>query len=234
MHYPRIGITMYGRNDAGEFPIPANYVEAVLRADGLPLVIPPGDLNLDATYASVDALVFAGGGDIDPARYGGESHDAIYKIDHDRDELELSLAGKALDEGMPILAICRGVQVITVALGGTLHAHVPDRFGEDVTHRAPPLDPIPHPIRIAQDSRVAAVLGATACEPMSWHHQAVDRLPDSFRPVAWAPDDVVEAIESPDYPNLLALQWHPEVTAHKDPQQQRVFDWVVAQARSGK
>ena len=146
--------------------------------------------------------------------------------------MELSLALKALEEDMPILAICRGIQIINVALGGTLHAHLPDQFGGEVIHRAPPLNPIPHPIRIDAESRVATVLGATSCEPMSWHHQAADRLPATFKPVAWAPDGVVEAIESPDYPNLLALQWHPEITADRDPVQQRLFDWVVARAKA--
>jgi putative glutamine amidotransferase len=233
MDYPRIGITMYGRNQAGEFPVPANYVEAVLRADGLPLLIPPGEQKADAFLRSIDGLLFTGGGDIDPARYGGNGHDAVYMVNRDRDQLELSMAKLALAQGLPILAVCRGIQVINVSLGGTLFSHLPEVFGDSVSHRFPPREPVPHRLRLEAGSRTSEILGVTECEAMSWHHQAIDRLGDSLRPVGWAPDEVVEAVQIDDNPNLLALQWHPELTADRDPVQQRPFTWLVERARKG-
>lgn len=234
MKHPRIGITTYGRNQADEFPLPANYVDAVLRSGGLPLLIPPGRQGAEAVLGVVDGLLLTGGGDIDHRRYGGRVHDTLYMVDHDRDGLELALAEAAIDRGVPLLAICRGVQIVNVMLGGSLFPHVPDVFGGLVDHRLPPREPVVHPLRLAPGSWTAEVLEVTECEAMSWHHQAIDRPGPGLTPVAWAPDDVVEAVEMSANPNLLALQWHPELTAHRDPIQQRPFDWLVERSKEGE
>lgn len=193
----------------------------------MPLLIPPGETRTGVVLESIDALVLAGGGDIDPAVYGGTMHETVYMTDPERDEMELALTRAALDARMPMLAICRGIQVVNVALGGTVHAHLPDVFGEAVNHRLPPREPVLHPVRLEPGCRTAAVLGVTECEPMSWHHQAIDQLAPSLTVVAWAPDDVPEAIEIEGHEQVLAVQWHPEETAETDPIQQKLFNWLA-------
>lgn len=224
---PLIGLTTYGRNESGDFLLPTNYVEAVRRAGGLALLIPPGETRTDAVLDSIDGLVLTGGGDIDPSKSGCQKHDMVYMTDTDRDRLELDLAGGALERKVPLLAICRGIQILNVLLGGTVHAHIPDQFGQATDHRLPPREPVPHPVQIDPGSRTAEILGVTETQPMSWHHQAIDRLASSARIVARAPDGVPEAIEIEGNENVLALQWHPEVTADSDPVQQKPFEWLV-------
>lgn len=230
---PRIGITTYAVNDHGEIPLPHQYVTSVRRAGGVPLLIAPGETHLDRLLDSLDAFVVAGGGDICPRRYGGRDHETIYSVDAERDEFELRLIAELHARRTPTLAICRGLQIVNVALGGTLHAHLPDVVGETVAHRAPPRRPIPHAVQLVPDSRLAAVLDAhdLRLEAMSWHHQAVDRAGRSCRVVAVADDGVVEAIETDEWPELIAVQWHPELTSHEDAAQQRLFDELVRQAR---
>jgi putative glutamine amidotransferase len=121
--------------------------------------------------------------------------------------------------------------VLNVALGGSLHLHVPDVFGESVTHRLPPREPVPHAISVDADSKLARIIGAIEIEPMSWHHQAIDRLGKALRVAALAPDGVVEALEHENHPSLIAVQWHPELTAMTDPGQAALFDAFVAAAR---
>jgi putative glutamine amidotransferase len=138
---------------------------------------------------------------------------------------------------MPTLGICRGLQVLNVALGGSLVEHLPDEVGEVITHRNPPPGHAQissyalHPLRVDEASRLAAILGMTQVEPASWHHQAVRRVADGLQVVARADDGTVEAAELVDHPWLLAVQWHPEITAADDPAQQRLFDAFVAAAR---
>jgi putative glutamine amidotransferase len=224
---PRIGLPTYGRNQDNRFSLPVEYVECVRRAGGSPVLLPPGEGDLAAWLASIDALVLPGGGDVDPARYGGAPHAANYGIDAARDADEIALARHAVAERMPLLAICRGMQVLNVAFGGTLIAHVPDRVGERVPHRAEKQRSVPHAVAIAPGSRLADVLGLTQATAASSHHQAVDEVAAQFTVVAHAPDGIVEAMELPGHPFLLAVQWHPEMTAAKDSVQQRLFDALV-------
>jgi putative glutamine amidotransferase len=230
MHPPVIGITTYGRDERGHFPLPAEYVAAVRRAGGLPLLIPPLQ-DLAVAYLEVlDGLVLAGGGDISPGSYGGASHETLYAVDEDRDRLEIALARAAVARRMPVLAICRGMQILNVALGGTLIEHLPDTVGERVAHRLPPREPVPHAVRVQPGSRLATILGATELQPMSWHHQGVRRLAPGLKPIAFAPDETIEAVELAGHTELIAVQWHPELTAQEDPAQQRLFDTLVADA----
>jgi putative glutamine amidotransferase len=224
---PRIGITTYAANSNGDIPLPHQYVSSIRRAGGIPLLIAPGEPHLDALLDTLDGCILAGGGDICPSRYGGRSHETIYMVDVERDESELRLAAELLTRRLPTLAICRGLQVLNVALGGTLHPHLPDVVGETVAHRAPPRLPTPHPVRLRSDSRLADILQATEVMCVSWHHQAVERPGRGCRPVAEAPDGVVEAVEIDERPELIAIQWHPELSSHADPVQQRLFDELI-------
>lgn len=227
-HRPIIGLSTYGIAHAEGFNIPAEYVQAVLRAGGLPLLLPTAAVDPVAPWLEkIQGLVLIGGGDIDPARYGADAHDTIYNLDADRDTCEFELARQALDIRMPLLAICRGMQVINVMRGGSLHRHLPEVVGEQVAHRKPPRETTLHAVEVAAGAHIAAAMGSNRVDIVSWHHQAVSRLGEGLRPVAWAADGVVEALELDGYPSLLAVQWHPELSAADDPAQQGLFDRLV-------
>ncbi|MDH3377128.1 MAG: gamma-glutamyl-gamma-aminobutyrate hydrolase family protein [Gammaproteobacteria bacterium] len=230
-----IGVTTYGRSEDGKFSLPGDYIDAVRRAGGIPVLLPPGEAQRDALFDRLDGLVLAGGGDIAPAEYGSAGHATIYMVDPERDASELYLAKRAVDAQLPTLAICRGLQIVNVAYGGTLHENVSDQYGESVVHRAPPRHATPHRVRVNANSRLAAVTRDTEFTCQSWHHQAVKNLAADFEPAAHADDGLIEAIESPRFPHLLCVQWHPELTAAEDPIQQRLFKQLVvdAQQRGG-
>ena len=228
---PIIGLSTYGIAHADGFNIPAEYVQAVLRAGGLPLLLPPASFDaIERWLEKIQGLVLIGGGDIDPARYGAASHDTVYNLDADRDRCEFALARAALKNRMPLLAICRGMQVVNVVRGGTLHRHLPEVFGESVAHRRPPRETTRHPVQVEADAHIVQAMGASQVTIVSWHHQAVGRLGKGLRPVAWAEDGVIEAMELDGNPNLLAVQWHPELSAAEDPTQQGLFDRLVVLA----
>jgi putative glutamine amidotransferase len=190
-------------------------------------VLPAVEGEIPEALDAVDALILPGGGDIDPAHYGGMRHDANYGISAERDGFELALARAALARrDLPILSICRGMQLLNVALGGDLVSHIPDHFGHRVAHRHPELRPVVHPVRIEPTSRLAAVLGETELSVHSVHHQAVGRLGAGLRAVAWSPDGVVEAVESDRYPFLIGIQWHPELAALDD-ERRRLFEALI-------
>jgi putative glutamine amidotransferase len=231
---PIIGITTYARNEQGSFHLPGNYVDAVLRAGAVPLLVTPIGMDIARVLSVVDGLVFAGGGDIDPQHYGGSHHPTVYMVDRDRDALEMKLARAAVEMRVPTLAICRGAQIINVALGGSLYEHIPDAFGEQVNHRLPPRVPVAHEIQVEMLSLLGSVIGSQRCVAQSWHHQAARRLAAGLRAVAHAPDGVIEAYELPDHPWLLAVQWHPELTAAEDATQQRLFDALCEAIRRRK
>jgi len=234
---PRIGITPEGTTDDGQFILPQEYLRAIQRAGGVPVIIPPWEEEVDTLLAMIDGLLLAGGGDIDPRHYGSGGHPAIYGIDEVRDAGELALFHGARMRGMPTLGICRGAQLANVALGGTLIEHLPDRTVQ--SHRAEPGGGILHSVEVPLGSRLYASLSAGApnhclgftSQVMSWHHQAIDRVADGLIVTACAEDDTIEAIEATDAPWLVAVQWHPELTAAHDPVQQRLFDVFVSVCR---
>ncbi len=228
---PLIGITTYARDAKNEFHLPAEYSEAVHRAGGIPYLIPPLPLDVTHLIERCDGLLLAGGGDMDSSHYGGHAHPSIYHVDADRDALELALARHVVRHDVPTLAICRGAQVLNVALGGTLVEHLPDEVGESVSHRLPPREPTPHDVTVSAESRLAGILGCLECTAMSWHHQAIRRVADGLHPVAQAPDGTIEAVESRSHLWLIAVQWHPELTAAKDEVQQSLFESFVDAAR---
>lgn len=234
---PLIGLTTYPPNAGDRYELPRPYVDAVRRAGGEPLLVPPGLDDPAGLLERLDGLVLAGGGDIDPARYGAPPHETVYAVHPDRDASELALAALVVEQGTPTLAVCRGAQVLNVALGGTLHVHLPDVVDGTVVHRkALELQgmpgPTPHEVDVVAGSLLADVMQATRVTPMSWHHQAVDRLGEGLRVVARAADGTVEALEHDSHPWLGVVQWHPELTAAGDPTQQRLFDALVDRARA--
>jgi len=180
----------------------------------------------------VDGLILSGGGDMDPALYGGQAHETIYNVSPERDRSELAIVSKIVESQLPALCICRGMQVLNVALGGTLIEHLPDVVDHTVVHRADPPGPTPHPVVIAPDSRLAQIMQAATVETASWHHQGIEQVAPPLQVIARAPDGVIEAFEMAEHPWLFAVQWHPELTAAADPTQQRLFEALVQAVRT--
>lgn len=230
MSFPLIGITTYGRDGDNRFYLPAPYVDAVRRAGGIPVLLPPGESNPKGLFDKLDGLILTGGGDLDPTLYGGRSHPTIYMVDRERDRSEMSLVEQSLESKLPTFGICRGSQMINVALGGTLVEHLPDLVGDAIPHRLPPREPTSHPIKLDSGSHLAKILSQIEFSAPSWHHQAVRRLAPGLRSVAQAPDGTIEAVEYPDHPWLIGVQWHPELAADQEPLHQKLFDELVKAA----
>jgi len=215
-----------GRWISGAVAVPIPYVEALWRAGARVVVLPPGD---PGPPPPCDALLLVGGGDVDPVRYGGASHPRVSGVDPERDELELALARQALDTGTPLLAICRGVQVLNVARGGSLHAHLPDLEGLGV-HGNEQGEPV-HEVVARPGSRLARSCGEQVGSCPSQHHQGLDRVGEGLVATGWTEDGLVEAVEAEDAGAwVLGVQWHPERAAAGDPTHQAVFDAFVAAA----
>jgi putative glutamine amidotransferase len=210
-------------NWEGAYALPEPYVAALRAAGARVALLPPGEPDeAEELLERVDGLLLAGGGDIEPARYGAADHPAQYGTDPDRDELELELATTAVRVGMPTLGICRGVQLLNVAFGGTLVQHLPDGDGDGrVVHRGEASHAM-HGVEVEQGSRLAQALGQLQAHCRSHHHQGLDRIGDGFRAVAWAPDGLVEGIER-DEGWTVGVLWHPESTAAADPVQHRLL-----------
>ncbi len=230
MNSPLIGITTLHRNQENRFNILATYVDAVRRAGGIPLLIPPGDPNQDHLVAALDGFIFSGGGDIDPSLYGGKNHPTIFKVFPKRDASEIDLTRRIIQQQKPTLFVCRGIQILNVTLGGTIIEDIPGAIGEEIIHRAPERKPSEHLIRVDPHSSLAKILGKTEFNAASWHHQSIKELAPGLKIVAHAPDGTIEGVEMPGCPWCIAVQWHPEITAAEDPIQQRLFDELVRQA----
>lgn len=214
----------------GGYGLPENYVDAVRRAGGRATLLLPGDDREPGELLDrVDGLLLVGGGDVEPARYGAPAHPESYGVEPDRDEVEIALLHEADRRGTPTLCICRGMQVLNVAFGGTLLQHLPDedRFAP---HGVPSgAEGVVHDVELAPGSRIASAAGAEVVSCSSHHHQGVDRIGDGLVPTGWSPDGLVEAIERSDG-WMVGAQWHPEDTADRDPAQQALFDELVWRA----
>jgi len=231
-----IGVSSYARDnsDPPAFTLPCGYIDSIRAAGAVPVVLTPGESEPERLLDVVDALVLAGGGDISPKFYDRAPHHTVYSLSDERDSFELDLARAAAQRAdLPLLCICRGLQVLNVALGGSLLQHLPDVVGEKVPHRLPPRKPTFHPVRIEAESLVGRIVGTARADVCSWHHQAVDRFGEGLRPVAWADDGVVEAVELEGNCNCIAVQWHPEMQLG-DPTQARIFAALVERAKSNR
>ncbi len=210
------------------------YVSALRRAGARPVILTsPEDGAAEEVLAPFAGLLLAGGGDVDPRRYSTSCDEHVYGVDPDRDTLELDLAAFALASGLPTLAICRGAQIVNVVRGGTLYQHLPEPLGRGA-HGDPTSGVlVTHGVAVAEETRLAEAVGRQrlgACT--SVHHQGIDRVGDGLRAVGWSDDGLVEAIEPEgDDGWLVAVQWHPEVTAAHDGTQQALFDSLIDHAR---
>jgi putative glutamine amidotransferase len=233
---PIIGVTVYAADaewrgwSAPAALLPWRYVDAIRRNGGYPVLLPPGGTDAEAavTVSSLNGVILAGGGDVNPARYGAVAHPKTALTSPDRDAWEFAVAGAAIRTGVPLLGICRGMQVLNVCLGGTLHQHLPDLVGHD-GHYGPDHGFDTHRVRITAGERLAGIQpGGEYFGVPTHHHQAVDVTGAGLVPVAWAEDGIIEAVEG--VPGeldgfVVGVQWHPEQGT--DP---RLFQALVAAA----
>jgi putative glutamine amidotransferase len=206
--------------------VPSEYVRAVARAGGVPLLVPPG-APVDETLSVVDGLVFSGGSDLDPELYGAEPHPETRGVVRERDDFELGLMRAALERDVPVLAICRGSQVLNVALGGDIEQHVPDRVGTEV-HREVPGVFADHGVEVLDGTRLATLVGDRH-DVKSSHHQGFGALGDGLHEAARAPDGTVEALEAPARRFTLGVLWHPEMG-----EDMALFEALVTEARASR
>jgi len=227
---PLIGITTdvvvaaYGAWEEESALVPSDYVRSVERAGGRPLLVPPSEEDVEETLDVLHAVIFSGGSDLDPATYGQEPHPETNGVLEARDRAELTLLEAALARDMPVLAVCRGSQILNVALGGDLVQHLPDVVGHD-DHKHTPGAYADHDVTLEAETRIGRLLGGRA--PIkSHHHQGFGRLGAGLREAAFAEDGTVEAVEDPSRRFALGVLWHPE--AGED---MRLFEALVEEAR---
>ena len=228
MTKPLIGITTYvepaswGHWQQVEAAlVPYDYVRAVERAGGRAVLVPPDDGSIEEVLDAIDGLIFSGGNDLEPEEYGAAAHPATGGTNPERDRAERALLDAALERDLPVLAICRGFQVLNVARGGDIVQHLPDLVGHE-EHREVAGEFSEHAVRVDPTSRIGEVHGPVK----SHHHQALGRIGNGLREVAWAEDGTVEGLEDPDKPFAVGVLWHPE--AGED---QRLFEQLVEAAR---
>ena len=211
------------------------YVDAVLRAGGLPVLIPLAvtGADLEELYGRVQGVLAPGGGDVEPVRFGERAHPRTHTIVPDRDALELDLLRRAAADGKPLFGICRGVQVLNVALGGTLWQDLPSQVPNALAHYAPADAPRDHPlhrVKIEEESHLARLTGQPILAVNSRHHQALKDVAPGLVATAFAPDGVIEAVELPGHPFALGVQWHPENFPDR-PEMRALFEGFVRAAR---
>jgi putative glutamine amidotransferase len=211
---PVIGITTYAQEATWSYwtlpaaLIPLDYVDAVERAGGRPLLVPPSEDGVEETLDALDAVVFSGGADVDPTSYGAAAHAETDAPQARRDAGEMALLRAALERDMPTLAICRGFQLLNVARGGDLVQHLPETLGHE-NHRQVPGTFSEHPVAVKDGSKLASIVGASP-EVTSHHHQSVGRLGEGLVETAWAEDGTIEGAEDPSRRFAVGVQWHPE------------------------
>jgi putative glutamine amidotransferase len=242
MTLPVIGIT--GRTDQSArppnrplFATVQTYVQAAELGGGAPVVIPPHleEAKNRAIFEHLDGLILSGGGDVLPALYGEEDSGLLWFVDEQRDRTELALARWALSEKLPLLAICRGPQVLNVAAGGTLVQDIPTQVPNALTHITvadSPMAAVAHTVEVAADSRLAALVGAGELGVNSSHHQAVKAVGAGLTVTARAPDGIIEGLEAPAHPFCIGVQWHPEAMVENHPVMRRLFEGLADSARA--
>jgi len=228
---PVIGITTYAQEASwGVWNLPAaliplDYVDAVERAGGRPVLIPPSDQGVAETLETLDGIVFSGGADIDPSLYGAEPHPETDTPQARRDAGEMALLEAALERDMPTLAICRGFQLLNIARGGDLVQHLPDELRSD-EHKQVPGVFAQHPVEVKDGTRLSSMVGARS-DVTSHHHQGIGRLGEGLVETARAGDGTLEGVEDPSLRFLVGVQWHPEAGEDK-----ALFENLVEEARA--
>lgn len=237
MARPRIGVTSWHHKDLDETweYVRDNYTRSVYRAGGLPLILPMPSADpgvLDEYLAGVDGLLFTGGEDVNPKYFGESKRPVCEKPDEDRDSFELGLAARALERGIPTFGICRGIQLLNVACGGSLYQDLSECPGAVPAHRTSREERshLRHGIRILADTRLREIVGSEEVKVTSTHHQIINRLGNGLRVSAVADDGIIEGIEKPDHPFFLAVQWHPERMADHHPDQLALFQALTRAA----
>jgi putative glutamine amidotransferase len=235
MNIPLIGVSTSITIDAQPERAYVNtaYLRAVQAAGGVPVLLPPqlDDEACRGLWQRLDGVVLTGGGDIEPARFGESAHPKTADVSSARDALEIEVVHRALRDDVPLLGICRGLQVVNVALGGSLHQHLPTA---PVLHaQTEPRDRPTHAVKIrVEGTHLGRLLGATELPVNSMHHQGINRLGGGLREVAWAPDGVIEAVELEGADRfVLAVQWHPEELVGHDAAARALFSAIVDAAR---
>lgn len=234
---PLIGVTTYleqaqtGVWDVRAAVLPEVYLDSVTAAGGIAVLLPPqpvSDEIVDRVLDAVDGLILSGGADVDPALYGQQAHERTSEPRVDRDTWEVALIRRAVERGIPFLGICRGAQLLNVALGGTLHQHLPDVVGSERYQPAPAVFGDVD-VTVSAESRLADVLGraATDLTVQCYHHQALDRVAEGLAVTALSDDGVIEAVELSTVPFGIAVQWHPE----QDAADRRLFEALVEASR---
>lgn len=238
---PAIGITAYiADQDLGSGPVgvqmaPDDYVKAVWDAGGLPVVLPvlPEEASM-ALVECVDGLLLTGGGDVDPEFYGERSSVALQDVDPRRDLIESAIVRLSIDRNRPLLAVCRGVQMLNVALGGTLIHDLPSAGWGSHDQQAPSADPH-HEVAVDPGSRISRAFNRPTLAVNSFHHQAIKTAAPALKPVAWAPDGLIEAVELADSAHwVVGVQWHPEMMLPNHPAQLELFRLLVEEARASR
>ena len=216
------------------------YVRVLVAAGAVPWIIPlleSDPATLRTIYDRVDGVFLPGGVDLDPAAYAESSSDLIGRTDPARDEIELTLARWALEDRKPLLAVCRGIQVVNVAAGGTVHQDLAAQLPGAIKHDYFPVrgqysrDLLVHDVTVPEGSRLRELLGAPVVKVNSMHHQGIKQLADGLRPTAYAPDGLIEGLESPNGHFMVAVQWHPEALVERDPRMRRLFTAFLEAAR---
>jgi len=212
--------------------VPQSYLDALEASGAAPLLVPitGRESTLRALYRQIDALLLAGGADLDPARYGEQPNPALGKVDPRRDWVELTLTAWALADDMPLLGICRGIQTLNVACGGSLWQDISTQVPACVRHRSHPGEPynrLSHAVRLEPHSRLARILGDPELEVNSLHHQGIRDVGAGLRVTARAPDGLVEGLERDGDGWVVAVQWHPEWLLEDDPRMKRLFEAFV-------
>lgn len=244
MKRPIIGCTTYRKiskdTNVPLFGLMTSYIAAIEAAGGIPMLIPLSvdEAGLELLLDRVDGLVLPGGGDIDPKHYQGNWHPQLRDIDADRDRVEIFLTRRAVQVKKPILAICRGHQVLNVALGGTMYEDIASQKTDAIKHdffMQGPRNRLPHTVDLQPDSRLAHILGDTQVKVNSLHHQGVRELAPGLVATAVAPDGLVEGVEIPNHPFGIGVQWHPENLVDDDPAMLALFKaHVTAASENGK
>ncbi len=238
---PIIGCTTYRKTVPQKHPIDVyglmpTYTEAIQSAGGIPVLIPLGlqEQDLETLFDRLDGVVLPGGGDVDPEVYNGRSDVEVWGIDHERDRTEYRVAQLAMASKKPVLAICRGLQVFNVALGGTLWEDIMSLIPGSLNHDLPddvPRNHLAHSVKVYPDTLLSRLLDKSEVWVNSLHHQAIQDLAAELIVTAVAPDDVIEAAEAPGHPFAVGVQWHPENLVNDDPAMLALFEGLVQAAK---